>query len=446
MRSAYRILVVDDDSDIHRLIEAKLSSDAIHITCVSNVASAQRELLNGFNLMLLDIRIPFDKEGIDLLKDTRQKHPLLPVIILSSRSEIEIVVEAFQAGAIDYFHKGDFSNDEKVQKLRATIINECEAARIHAPKVREAKPVPGFEEIIGISSTTHKMLKYAQLVAPEEINVLIIGATGTGKEILARAIHKNSARNAGPFVSLNCAAIPESLAESELFGHEKGAFTGAIESRKGKFELANKGTLFLDEVSEMPLGIQSKLLRALEERAVVPVGGASAIRIDCRIIAATNKNLDDEVNQHRFREDLFYRLNGFPIILPALNERKEDIPILVDYFIRKFGKKEAIPVIKPELMEELANFTYKGNIRQLINMIQYALVVSEGQNLSIEHFPMLKKPSFQKEVLTLKEAEKRAITASLEAARGNKSKAASFLGISRPTLDKKIKELDISLS
>jgi len=288
------------------------------------------------------------------------------------------------------------------------------------------------------------MINLARLVAPETISVLLFGDTGTGKEVLARAIHRNSPRGKGPFVSLNCAAIPEALAESELFGHVKGAFTGAVQTRKGRFELADHGTLFLDEIGELPLPLQAKLLRAIEYKVITPVGGTNTIAVDCRILSATNRNLQEEVEQKRFRDDLFYRLHGFPIRLPALRDRPDDLPALCEHFMQKHSPGDG-RTIDVEVLSTLQGFEYQGNIRQLENMIQYALIVAGDGPLRLEHFPMLQGRKPVRQVMTMAEAEKQAIEAALEATDFNRAESARLLGISRPTLYRKIEEYKIPM-
>ena len=439
MKKNCDILLIDDDENIHRIVKQRFAKESWIIRSAFDKESAITALSQTPDLVLLDIRLPHDKEGLSLLKKIRKLIPVTPVIMLSSRREVETVVDALRSGATDYFHKPELADKDKFSNFINNILEECKKGLQRKLTYSE----PGFDDIIGRSNSIHKMLKLSRLVAPEDINVLLTGETGTGKEILSRAIHRNSLHSKGPFISINSSAIPEQLAESELFGHTKGAFTGAIQSKKGKFELAHNGTLFLDEIGEMSLVLQSKILKAIEDKIITPIGSNQQIEVNCRIISATNCNLLKEVKQKRFREDLYYRLHGFPIEIPSLKERKDDIPLLVNHFINKHrpNKDQSITT---SALKALENISYPGNIRQLENMIQYALIVSKNQNIDVEHFPLLREREQPVEVITLSEAEKRAIEAALKGAK-NKSEAARILDISRPTLNKKIKDLNIHI-
>ncbi len=433
------VLLIDDDREIQELMRLKLGAAGLELRGALDPESALRQLEAPVGLALLDIRLPRDREGLELLRRIRELHPELPVMIFSSRGEVETVVEALHSGAVDYFHKPDLGDPRRFGHLLERIFEELERSAGREPSATR-QPWPGFEEIVGSSPATREMISLARLVAPEEIPVLLTGATGTGKEVLARAIHLGGPRAAGPFVPVNCAAIPEPLAESELFGHVRGAFTGAIADRQGKFELADRGTIFLDEVGEMPLSLQAKLLRVLEEKRVTPVGAARAVEVDCRAISATNRNLEEAVGRKEFREDLYYRLAGFPIRLPSLKERGADLAELFAYFARKHNHGQ-LPRMAPGLLERLARVTLRGNIRQLEQMVRYALIVARGQILAPAHFPQLAGAGLAPGVRTILQAEKQAIEAAMEATGGNRVQAARLLGISRPTLIKKLRGL-----
>ena len=432
------VLVVDDDEDIHHIVRAQLAAEGFTVRSALDTDSAMIALQDAPEVVLLDIRLPDGKEGLALLEDIRSLKPNLPVIMFSGRGEVTTVVEALHAGANDYFYKPDLADPQKL----ISIIRSHYIAPDQTPEEGGSRrqSIPGFENIIGVGSATREMINMARLVAPENINVLLMGQTGTGKELLARAIHRNSIRSNGPFISVNCAAIPEPLAESELFGHVKGAFTGAIKSRKGKFEQAHTGTLFLDEIGEQSIAMQAKILKVIEDKIVTPVGGSHSLTVDCRIISATNRNLEEEVKRRRFREDLYYRLHGFPILLPTLADRANDFPVLVEHFIRKHRPGHPCR-LSPKTLKALTNFRYNGNIRQLENMIQYALIVAgKGNVLRPEHFPMLAQRRTPNKTLSLAEAERNTIDAALTATNYNLAEAARQLGIARPTLYRKLKE------
>ncbi len=440
MASSPVILLVDDDPEIHSLMSVKLGRENFTLLSATNPEQCRQELELNPVIVLLDIRLPDDREGIELLREIKRLKPDLPVIMLSLLGDTKTVVESLKAGAVDYFHKPDLGDPGKfaalVHNIRIELKRGAEPVQGEQPLLRPS--YPGFEEIVGSSASTRKMINLGRLAAPEDINVLLLGETGTGKEILARAIHYNSPRREGMFVTINCSAIPEQLAESEFFGHIKGSFTGATDSRKGKFELANGGTLFLDEIGDMPLFLQAKLLRALQEKEIIPVGANDPVRADCRIIAATNKELDSEVSAGRFREDLYYRVSGFPIHLPNLMERKDDLPELIDHFVRIYNKNKPRE-LSVGLLEKMSSFNFRGNIRQLENMIQYALIVAGDKPLASGHFPALKKPEPGSGARSLAEAEKETIEQALRTTGYNNTHAARLLGISRPTLIKKIK-------
>ncbi len=436
------VLLVDDDPEIHRLLDVKLCREDFALVHALDADRAAEAMAASPALVLLDIRMPADREGIEILRSIKKVRPELPVIMLSSRGEVETVVESLRCGAEDFFHKPDLASSKKFAQLIERIRELAGRNERGGSRPEAMHPYPGFEDIIGKDEPVRNMINLARLAAPEDVNVLLQGETGTGKEILAKAIHRCSPRSAGPFIAVNCSAIPENLAESEFFGHVKGAFSGASAAREGKFGEADGGTLFLDEIGEMPLSLQAKILRAIEDKRVIPVGGNTGRKADCRIVAATNRDLNAEIGKNTFREDLYYRLCTFPISLPALRERKKDIPLLLEHFIHKHGKSAPVR-ISPVLLEKLAAFDFPGNIRQLENMVRYALIVAGGGELTLSHFPMLNGKASERENYSLAENEKMAILAALNSTGHNRSQTARILGVSRPTLLKKIREYSL---
>ena len=390
--------------------------------------------------------------GLEALETIKAYNPAIPVIIMTAYSSVETAVEALKQGAHDYLTKPlDFD------KLRLTIDRAMEHTRLKEEN-RLLRETLGHQfdtqNIIGNSPKMITLLETVAQVAPSEATVLISGGSGTGKELIAGAIHFNSPRKKGPFVKINCAAITETLLESELFGHEKGAFTGADRRKEGRFSQAHGGTLFLDEVGEMSLMMQVKLLRVLQEREFNRVGGESTIQVDVRVIAATNKNLVDQINEGAFREDLYYRLNVVELEVPPLMERKEDIPLLTQHFLEIFAAKnrKEIKGFTPRAMDNLIRYDWPGNVRELMNAVERGVVLSRSSYLDVPDFPFMKDSMLQNDQdsttpaklsmqgdVPLEKIEKTAILKTLEAANGNKSEAARRLGITRKTLHKKLK-------
>ena len=390
--------------------------------------------------------------GLEALEAIKSVNPAIPVIIMTAYSTVETAVAALKQGAHDYLTKPlDFD------KLRLTIDRAMEHTRLKEEN-RMLRETLGqkfdSQNIIGKSPAMRKLLETVAQGAASEATVLVSGESGTGKELIAGAIHFNSLRKDGPFVKINCAAITETLLESELFGHEKGAFTGAERRKEGRFSQAHGGTLLLDEVSEMSLMMQVKLLRALQEREFSRVGGEATIKVDVRVIAATNKNLMDQINEGAFREDLYYRLNVVELEVPPLPDRKEDIPLLAQHFLEIFAAKnhKEIKGFTPGAMDNLIRYNWPGNVRELMNAIERGVVLARANYLDISDFPFMKNTLQEDERDTsgsvmsamqgdmpLEEVEKAAILSTLQAAAGNKSEAARRLGITRKTLHKKLK-------
>jgi two-component system response regulator HydG len=404
----------------------------------------------AFDMILMDIRM-LKVSGLEALDGIKIYNPAIPVIIMTAYSSVETAVEALKKGAYDYLTKPlDFD------ELRLAIEKAMDHSRLKEENrlLRESLGSRfDRQNIIGRSTAMAKILETVAQVAPSEATVLITGDSGTGKELIAGAIHFNSPRKDGPFVKVNCAAITETLLESELFGHEKGAFTGAHRLKEGRFRQADGGSLFLDEVSEMSMGMQVKLLRALQEREITRVGGEEVVKVDVRVIAATNKDLTQEIESERFREDLYYRLNVVTLNVPLLRERKEDIPLLAQHFLGTFAEKnrKQIKGFSPQAMDQLVKYDWPGNVRELMNAVERAVVLSRSEYLDEQDLPLVIKDALSGEEkipsryavpadLPLEDVEKATILKTLESTDGNKSEAARRLGITRKTLHKKLKK------
>jgi two-component system response regulator HydG len=447
------ILVVDDDHAHRTMLNTLINGWGYAVSEADDGFTAIEKVKeSSFDLVLMDVRM-VRVSGLEALEAIKGYNPAIPVIIMTAYSSVETAVKALKQGAHDYLTKPlDFD------KLRLTIDRAMEHTRLKEEN-RLLRETLGqqfdSQNIIGKSPAMMKLLETVSQVAPSEATVLISGASGTGKELIAGAIHFNSLRKNGPFVKINCAAITETLLESELFGHEKGAFTGADRRKEGRFSQAHGGTLLLDEVSEMSLMMQVKLLRALQEREFNRVGGETSIQVDVRVIAATNRNLLDRINEGAFREDLYYRLNVVELEVPPLSERKEDIPLLTRHFLEMFAAKnrKEIKGFTPKAMDNLIHYDWPGNVRELMNAVERAVVLARSNYLDETDFPFMKDMAVEENQsdpagpdalilqgeTPLEEIEKTAILTTLEAAGGNKSEAARRLGITRKTLHKKLK-------
>ena len=447
-----KILVVDDDN-AHRIMLRTLIGGWGYTVSEANDGAVAIDQVKDqyYDLVLMDVRM-VQVSGLEALEQIKTYNPAIPVVIMTAYSSVDTAVKALKAGAHDYLTKPlDFD------KLKITIERALEHTRLKKEN-RQLKESLGRhfdrQNIIGQSPAMIRLLETVAQVAPSEATVLITGESGSGKELIAGAIHYNSSRKDGPFVKLNCAAITETLLESELFGHEKGAFTGADRRKEGRFYQAHGGSLFLDEVSEMPLVMQVKLLRVLQEREFTRVGGDKTIQVDVRLIAATNKNLTALIHQGEFREDLYYRLNVVDMELPPLRHRQEDIPLLAQHFLKVFAAKnhKQIKGFTPRAMDLLIRHDWPGNVRELMNAVERTVVLSRSDYLSEEEFPMFAGTAEKEsEALgdtaiveisgnrPLEEVEKATILETLKAAGGNKSETARRLGITRKTLHKKLK-------
>ncbi len=378
----HTILIVDDEPNYLIIMSELMAEEGFESLTANNGNEAlQIARKADIDLILTDMQMP-GMDGFALLSKVKSLKPELPVIMITAYGEVEKAVRAMQHGAFSYITK-PFNNDELVATIRKAL-EHCSLAKENTRLKNEARSHYGFDQIIGKNKAMQNIYDLIERVAPTPTTVLISGESGTGKELVARALHYNSPRNPKPFLSLNCAALPESLLESELFGHERGAFTGAIAMRKGKFEAADNGTIFLDEIGEMALPLQAKLLRVLQEKSIERVGGNKTIKVDVRIVAATNKQLDQEVKNGNFREDLFYRLNVVSIHIPPLRERSDDIPLLTDHFI----KKHAILAGRPDLkisdnaLSLLMQQQWPGNVRELENSIERAAILCNGNEIT----------------------------------------------------------------
>ncbi len=451
MKQKNRILVVDDDTAHRTMLHALIGGWGYDISEADDGSSAISEIRERpYDLVLMDVRM-LKVSGIEALSDIKSFNPAIPVIIMTAYSSVEAAVDAIKKGAYDYLTKPlDFD------KLKLTIERAMENVRLKEENLR-LKENLGIHfdrtNIIGRSTAMARLLETVALVAPSEATVLITGESGTGKELIAGAIHFNSTRKTGPFVKVNCAAITETLLESELFGHEKGSFTGADRRKDGRFLQANGGSIFLDEISEMPLSMQVKLLRVLQEREITRVGGESVIKIDTRVIAATNRDLQEMIASGSFREDLFYRLNVVNLKAPALRERREDIPLLAINFLEMFAERnrKKIKGFTPGAMDGIVKYEWPGNVRELMNAIERAVVLARSEYLDEDDLPVVKKHSEgtagsvwpEIEEMPLEEIEKATILKTLESSKGNKSETARRLGITRRTLHKKLKKYGV---
>ena len=451
MKHELTILIVDDD-DGHRTMLHTLLNDWGYRTVGAEDGEGAVSMCkeHPFDLVLMDVRMP-KKSGLEALKEIKAHNPALPILIMTAFSNIEAAVEAIKSGAYDYLTKPlDFD------KLKVSLRNVFEFVGLLQENVTLASSLAAAttnSNIIGQGEAMQQLLEMVRTIAPSDATVLISGESGTGKELVAKAIHANSRRSKEAYVAVNCAAITESLLESELFGHEKGAFTGADKRHEGHFFQADKGTLFLDEIGEMPLSMQVKLLRAIQEREVQRVGGSKPVPVDVRIIAATNRDLLHEVEEGRFREDLYYRLNVVMLSLPSLSERLDDIPLLAQHFMLRFAEKnnKSVKGFTPGAMDALLRYPWPGNVRELENIIERAVVLLFGEHISERELPeRLLKNQRPVTVLmqnsenppSLEAVERETILETLKRVGGNKSEAAKILGITRKTLHSKLQKYD----
>ena len=446
-----KILVCDDEENIRNLMKRFLGMEGIEADTAENGLSAERLLReNPYDAVLMDVRMP-GLGGLDVIKWMREEGFRIPVIMISAYGDINDAVTALKQGAQDYIVK-PFNPEEVVIRIKSLV----ESTNLRNAADSELAEQGGF---IGESHEIVSIKRMITRIAPTQATVLITGESGTGKEVVAREIHKASKFSEGPFAAINIGGVPENLLESELFGYEKGAFTGATQRKTGLFELAAGGTLFLDEIGDMPLSLQVKILRVLQERKIIRLGGTETIPINARIIAATNKSLEKLVVEGTFREDLFYRLNVVRIKIPPLRDRRSDIPLLAAHILAKYSREMSVTVtgFTPEALEALKNHSFYGNVRELENIIERAMIFADSDTIDLDDLDLRSSGFHQEEdtenalsdvpkaALTLREVEKEAIVNSLRRWEGNRTHAAKELGISRRTLISKIQEYGIEL-
>ena len=452
------ILIVEDEPKMLRLLELNLADDGYSTRAATTAENGLKILASDkVDLVLSDVKLP-GMSGLEFLQAVKRANAAIPVVMMTAYGTVESAVEAMKDGASDFVLK-PFS----IEEIKLIIRKELEVRRLHEEN-RQLREALGqryqFENIVANSPGMQEVLAAVEQVAPTNSTVLLGGESGVGKDMIARAIHQHSRRVNGPFIKINCTAIPENLLESELFGYEKGAFTGAVAAKPGKFELADKGTIFLDEIGDMPGSLQVKLLRVLQEREFERLGGTKTIKVDVRVVAATNQDLRAALEQGTFREDLYYRLNVVPISIPPLRAHKQDIPYLVDHFIQRFAESSGKPIegITPEAMKLLVDFHWPGNVRELENIIERAVVMTAGPRIEAGDIRLDVAPQgglgnsqatgnpatmFLPEGMTLEQFEDKLIREALQRAGGNKSQAARLLGLSRNALRYRLSKMGV---
>jgi len=440
MRKTTEILVVDDESIVRESLHDWLDSVGYKVITAESAEEALRIIQKKkIKIMLADLIMP-GMNGIELMKKAREIVPTISTVIITAHGTIQTAITAIREGAYDYVEKPFCP--EKVELLIKNLVDHQNLIEENISLRRKVEDRYRFEGIIAKSPKMLKIFELIKTIAPTTATVLVIGETGTGKEVIARAIHHQSQRRTKPFIATSCAALPESLLESELFGHEKGSFTGAVERKKGKFEAADKGTLFLDEIGEINANTQVHLLRALEDKKITRVGCNEEIEVDVRFISATNRDLRTMVKQGDFREDLYYRLNVVRIELPSLKDRKEDILPLAEHFLKKYSEEnsKSIKKFSPEVVKFMLNYSWPGNVRELENMIERGVILSKKNSITLDELPQDIIHPTPVEGKTIESVERNHIIRVLEETKGNISKAAKILGIRRMTLYNKLKK------
>ncbi|MFC1829488.1 sigma-54-dependent transcriptional regulator [Thermodesulfobacteriota bacterium] len=444
-----KILVVDDDTSLRKLLDTVLTAEGYEVTLSSDGQEAVKFVEKQFfDLILMDIRMA-QMDGIEALKRVKEISSGIQVIIMTAYASVKTAIDALKSGAYDYLTKPLDIDELKILVARA--LHQVQLEQDNRRLKERLDDRFNFSNIIANSPSMLQVFELLAQVSPSEANVLITGESGTGKELIANAIHQNSYRKERPFIKVNCAALPENLLESELFGHEKGAFTGAVAKRKGRFREAHLGSIFLDEIGEMSPATQAKILRVLQEREFEPVGSSNTVQVDTRIVAATNKNLQDEIRDGRFREDLYYRLNVINIDIPPLRERSDDIFLLAETFLKKYAEKNHVFIkgFTPMARDMLVRHDWPGNVRELENVVERSVIMARSDLISHEELPdSFKKYASEDQAKkidltpgrSLKDVEREMIIRTVEQTGGNRTHAAKILGISRRTLQLKLKD------
>jgi DNA-binding NtrC family response regulator len=442
----FTILVIDDEKNIRTGLQAALELDGYEVLLAEDGTTGLSLALNNeVDLVITDLRMP-GVSGEEVLRRITTETPGIPVIVLTGHGTVENAVEAMRSGAYDFLTKP--LNLDRLSLLVKRALQSRELVLQNRELEQEAEKRKSFEHIIGKSPSMLKLFDVVKRVAPTRASVLITGESGVGKELIANALHNLSTRKDNPIIKVHCAALAENILESELFGHEKGAFTGAVSRKRGRFELAHGGTIFLDEIGEINQSVQIKILRVLQEKMFERVGGEDTIEVDVRVITATNRDLEKEIAEGRFREDLFYRLNVVRIHVPPLRERKDDLPLMISAFVKEFAEEngKVIESIDPKARQALYAYDWPGNVRQLRNCIESAVVMTTGTVITLDELPpsireMDEIPAITIPVgATMADAEREIILQTLAAQNGNKSKTAEVLGIGRKTLHRKLDE------
>ncbi|HKT78647.1 MAG TPA: sigma-54 dependent transcriptional regulator [Vicinamibacterales bacterium] len=449
------ILVVDDEQLIRWSLASRLAQEGYRVLEAETAAQAHERRREGVDLVLLDYRLP-DADGLAVLKKIKETSPDTLVIMLTAHSSIELAVEAMKQGAYHYANK-PFDVEEIVLIVERALETTRLRREVRTLRATQAKPF-SVDRIVGESSAIQQVRALLQKIAASPAStVLLTGESGTGKDLAAKVIHYASARANQPFMNITCSALPETLLESELFGHERGAFTGADRQKRGLIESSDGGTIFLDEIGEMVPALQAKLLRFLEEKTFKRVGGGQDIRVDVRVIAATNRTLEDEVRKGQFREDLYYRLNVVPIVLPALRQRAEDIPLLLNYYIDAYNAefRKKVTRITPDALSRLKTYPWPGNVRELRNAVERAMLMSDGDELTLEHFPLgggLSTARLGEGVslpaagIDLEQVERSLVIQALERSGWNQTRAAALLGLNRDQIRYRIEKFKLEKS
>ncbi|HVT84223.1 MAG TPA: sigma-54 dependent transcriptional regulator [Chitinophagaceae bacterium] len=444
-----KILVIDDEEKLRSLMKRIISLEGFTVSEAGNLKQAEKLIEKEQpEVLLCDVKLP-DGNGVDFVSKIKAKYPVIEIILLTAFATVQDGVQAIKNGAFDYIVKGD--DNDKIIPLLNRAIEKVQLQKRLQQLQKQVGRQYSFDNILGTSAEIKEAIQLAKKVAATDTTVLLLGETGTGKEVFAQAIHAGSKRNGQPFLAVNCSSFSKELLESEIFGHKAGAFTGATKDKKGLIEEADQGTLFLDEIGEMPADLQAKLLRVLETNEFIKVGDSKPSRVNVRIIAATNRDLKQDVENGKFRDDLFYRLNVFSISLPPLRERKKDIPELAYYFLQIFSDKtnKRINSIQTDVMNRLQAYNWKGNIRELKNTIERAVILEDGDQLTISALPFelqhIESDSGDiSSAFHLSTIEKQHIQKVLHHTKGNKTKTAELLGIGLTTLYRKMEEYHIS--